>query len=270
MQTGPITKRGKAKSSKNAIKHGLSSLHLISDEERIFYESTLQELTDEYQPKTFTERALTERMAKHYVRLQRAFNAEAAYIESENMSFGGQLPIQQTFDLTDEQTQAYALAWSKGSLSTKDDQAEETKIVTEATFKELIKLKSMDGFADTSVLENASTLVGVIFQLIARSSECTVDELFDGRYTPHQLLQSTISIGKEPPEAFPVNPKQAGRPIRPDLFLEDMFKEFGELTIARNIYPSVLRLEQLTKHIGLGERMVLRSVRVGDKYVTWK
>lgn len=250
MQTGPITKRGKAKSSKNAITHGLSSTRLISDDEKALYDQTVKSLNDEYQPQTFTEQILVERTATHYVRLVRATNAEAACIERENISFTNNLPIQEIFGLSDDQTKAYALAYSKGQLTCSDDDEKTNQLAAEAVFHDIINIISQGGLHDLEILNNTERALGLVFTCMADNGICSIEELFDGRFTPEQLIQSALDFGKESPGHYPGNQSLRSKSIKPYLLLEDLQKQIGELVIARHIHPQVKKLEQLTEHLG--------------------
>jgi hypothetical protein len=83
--TGPATPEGKARSSRNAFKHGLLSSQLVSrdndPDERL---ADLRDLVDgliaEYQPDGPVERLLVERIAACYWRLRRALRFEGQSI----------------------------------------------------------------------------------------------------------------------------------------------------------------------------------------------
>jgi hypothetical protein len=72
--TGPRTEEGKASSSRNAVRHGLSSARfLILDwENGDDFVELLANLRSEHQPRTQTEALLVERMAEHFWLSQRA------------------------------------------------------------------------------------------------------------------------------------------------------------------------------------------------------
>ncbi len=250
MQTGPVTKRGKTKSSKNAITHGLSSTRLISDDEKALYDQTVESLNDEYKPQTFTEKILVERAATHYVRLIRATNAEAACIEREGIALINNLPIQETFGLSDDQTAAYAIAFSKGQLNCNNELDKDKQLAAETVFRDIINVISQGGLHDIEILHNTERALGIVFTSMANNGECSIEELFDGRFSPEQLIQSVLNFGKESPGHYPGNANHRGKKIKPHLLLEDLQKEIGELVIARQIHPYVRKLEQLSEHLG--------------------
>jgi hypothetical protein len=76
-QTGPRTEAGKAISSQNARKHGLTSKMLIHPgEDPNEFEAFAQALLREHKPATETERILVTEMIENYWRLRRIRNRE--------------------------------------------------------------------------------------------------------------------------------------------------------------------------------------------------
>ncbi len=72
---GPATAAGRARSSRNALKHGLFAKRLAPHRddagEQQDYEQQLQGLVDEYQPQSRTEQNLVELLASDYLKLGR-------------------------------------------------------------------------------------------------------------------------------------------------------------------------------------------------------
>lgn len=87
--TGPRTPEGKARSSRNALKHGLLARHaIIRDdpaEDRDAFDELLNQLTAEYQPVGPTQRLLVERIAVCYWRLRRALRYEADCVHNDRV-----------------------------------------------------------------------------------------------------------------------------------------------------------------------------------------
>jgi hypothetical protein len=79
---GPKTEEGKAIVRFNARKHGILSKLLTKYEEEI-YEQYLDQLFEEYQPASFMEEMLVERIAVYYLRLYRSGKAENEYLQSK-------------------------------------------------------------------------------------------------------------------------------------------------------------------------------------------
>jgi len=86
--TGPKTKKGKEKSSQNAVKHGfyaknviITSPHLNEDPQE--YHALLQSLIDEFDPQTVYEQNLIEKIANCMWRQRRVAIAETAHIEEQ-------------------------------------------------------------------------------------------------------------------------------------------------------------------------------------------
>ena len=77
--TGPRTIEGKARSSHNALTHGLTSQSstLLPNENEATYQAFLQDLFAEHNPQTPTQRLLVQRIADLLWRLQRLASAES-------------------------------------------------------------------------------------------------------------------------------------------------------------------------------------------------
>ncbi|HSU31750.1 MAG TPA: hypothetical protein VLJ11_10990 [Bryobacteraceae bacterium] len=77
LSTGPKTEEGKAVSSKNNFRHGLSGRFIVQSwEESEHYDDLLDGLREEHQPATPTEALLVEKMAQHWWLAQRALHLE--------------------------------------------------------------------------------------------------------------------------------------------------------------------------------------------------
>jgi hypothetical protein len=79
---GPLTPEGKARSSRNALKHGLAALehHLLPDEDPAGYERLLTRLWAEHAPATETEARLVRRLAAAFWKQERAERLLAALL----------------------------------------------------------------------------------------------------------------------------------------------------------------------------------------------
>lgn len=78
LSTGPKTEEGKAKSSKNAVKHGaLSSIAIAEHEDSELFGTMLAALVKEHGPTTTIEHQLVERLAVLFWREIRLAKAEA-------------------------------------------------------------------------------------------------------------------------------------------------------------------------------------------------
>ncbi len=76
--TGPRTAEGKARSSQNALRHGLSSRTvLLESEDQAAYQQHCRQLFDEHRPATPTETQLTQELADTSWRLNRVPALEA-------------------------------------------------------------------------------------------------------------------------------------------------------------------------------------------------
>ena len=82
--TGPKTAEGKAASSLNALKHGLTSKQLILfDETEEDFDAFLADLVADYAPVDSAESILVERIAVTHWRLRRVWRAEAAAFNND-------------------------------------------------------------------------------------------------------------------------------------------------------------------------------------------
>lgn len=94
LKSGVKTDKGKSKIRFNARKHGILG-KLITDYEENIYQFYLDQVFEEYEPKTFIEEMLVERIALSYLRLFRAGKAEQEFItyklnfETLNLGLGG-------------------------------------------------------------------------------------------------------------------------------------------------------------------------------------
>jgi hypothetical protein len=80
-KTGPTSKAGKEKSSRNATKHGLRASKWLSVTEQLDFEQLMADLEAEYQPSTATQRILVERIATCVGKLRRLQGIEDAMFE---------------------------------------------------------------------------------------------------------------------------------------------------------------------------------------------
>lgn len=82
--TGPKTGAGKTASSRNAATHGLFARDVVAaGEDRKLFDTLLEALIEEHQPRTFTETLIIERLAVSFWREKRLAAAERHMIEKE-------------------------------------------------------------------------------------------------------------------------------------------------------------------------------------------
>ena len=80
-QTGPKTSEGKAKSSLNAIKFGVSTFRAANEEEKLLVDGFTKELLDYYEPKSPLEIMQLERIALCRAKLKRLYEVEQAKLQ---------------------------------------------------------------------------------------------------------------------------------------------------------------------------------------------
>jgi hypothetical protein len=89
---GPKTEEGKARSSRNALKHGLRAVkHVFSDEDAELFQEYRIELMNELRPVGTVETALADRVAQSIWRLRRIMSIEAEMFDHERRRLDGSL-----------------------------------------------------------------------------------------------------------------------------------------------------------------------------------
>ena len=87
--TGPITREGKERSRRNALRHGLTAETVIAAlEDADDYQAFEAAVTADYDAETAVERELVLRLASVLWRLRRATGIEIALFESVTAEFG--------------------------------------------------------------------------------------------------------------------------------------------------------------------------------------
>ena len=87
--TGPRSAAGKTLVSRNALKHGLLSRHLIAEgESQEEFSDLLRLLLDEFRPVGLVEHALVERVGVAIWRQRRLVRAESAQVSMNQIRFG--------------------------------------------------------------------------------------------------------------------------------------------------------------------------------------
>ncbi len=85
--TGPKTRRGKAKSKMNAMKHGLLAEQVVVlDEDPAEFAGVLESLIDDFLPQGPLEEQLVERVAACMWRLRRLYRVEAGIFTHESLT----------------------------------------------------------------------------------------------------------------------------------------------------------------------------------------
>jgi len=85
--TGPKTRRGKAKSKLNAMKHGLLAEQVVVlDEDPAEFAGVLESLIDDFLPQGPVEEQLVERVAACMWRLRRLYRVEAGIFTHESLT----------------------------------------------------------------------------------------------------------------------------------------------------------------------------------------
>ncbi|MEP1472099.1 MAG: hypothetical protein ABJK25_14080 [Halieaceae bacterium] len=112
--SGPKTPKGKATSSRNATKHGLTAVHPITVEEDKRLQYLIKQLKKEYRPQTITEELLITRVANIQVRIERVQKLERAWYDEARRDAEDLDKILETLDEPLEHKQAFALSIARG------------------------------------------------------------------------------------------------------------------------------------------------------------
>ncbi|HYL74473.1 MAG TPA: hypothetical protein VEU96_09725 [Bryobacteraceae bacterium] len=140
LSTGPKTEAGKARSAQNALQHGLTARAIVlPTEDPAAFESHIQKLLDEYQPKTPTEADLVKALAGATWHLHRIDKIEIALFSE----------AQQDSDLTRQFRSLAILSMHRHRLSRQ----------CELTRKELRDLQSDRRHAEKQQMEKAADLL---------------------------------------------------------------------------------------------------------------
>ncbi|HIK15815.1 MAG TPA: hypothetical protein IGS53_11100 [Leptolyngbyaceae cyanobacterium M33_DOE_097] len=107
---GAVTDRGKAISSRNATKHGVSSTHppLLVTEDLESFQGMMQALIDEYQPQTPTEHLLIQQVSMAWLRLHRLWSVEAATANTEILTLQASIKYPPYVRLNELSTSSYS------------------------------------------------------------------------------------------------------------------------------------------------------------------
>jgi hypothetical protein len=150
LSTGPKTDAGKAASSQNSWKHGLTfgSFRVLCTESQMQYQDFLQELLSEYNPATPTEAILVERMAQHHWLRNRALHFQNHYLESGDESSASQLSLFMRYESMHER--AYHKCLADMLKLRAEKQKQEIGFASQARKEELhrVDLRCREGLAD--------------------------------------------------------------------------------------------------------------------------
>ncbi len=120
--TGPRTLEGKARSSQNALRHGLSSrTALLESEDQAAYQQHCRQFFDEYRPATPTETQLTQELADTAWRLNRIPALEAELLNRAAHPANEEAAI--AFDIVDAHRAISILSLHSARLSRQFQQA---------------------------------------------------------------------------------------------------------------------------------------------------
>jgi len=152
--TGPITPEGKARSSMNALKHGLTAKAItLPAEDLAEFARYVQTFMDDYKPRGATEKELIETIADLSWRLKRISKLERQIIPTENSTVDEALTLE---------VQRRALA-TYGMNAQRFYRARENAIRQLAQLQEVRRVKEMDAMFHAVALYKMHTAEGDTF-----------------------------------------------------------------------------------------------------------
>ena len=141
--TGPRSAAGKVVASRNALKHGLLSRHLIVEgESREEFSELLRLLSDEFQPVGLVEHALVERIGIAFWRQRRLVRAESAEVSINQQRFGDdqKREVRHVLDLDYDTAEA---------IEAPDDEAEDIEVADVGDLRDRWKALVDEEIAET-------------------------------------------------------------------------------------------------------------------------
>ena len=178
VSTGPKSKAGKSRSSRNAIKHGLTAKNWLDEAEQEQYQSLLTAFREEYQPQTATEEMLVERVANLATRSSRFHRVEDGLFQLARHKATEFESIKDSFGIDDEVV-ADAVAIANGIY-------DPTIEVDKALMVEIMGIKNSEEITGYNyVLENLPELRRKLIS-DCRSERCDIKQLIGGKGSPNQ------------------------------------------------------------------------------------
>lgn len=185
---GPLTKEGKSIASKNALKHGGTSSKFLTDQEKIQYETFLNDLENYYQSDNPLVKAQIQRIARLHIQLERIQNTIDAQFKLSRNTSQHMDSLQAKLNLTEDQMSLVAKIYTQ---SLEGDDLKETlnEEVTEE-LNALIASKKLNSQED--YLEKTPTFCNYLFEE-ARHKNISIED-YIREVTPKQTNQKGINL----------------------------------------------------------------------------
>ena len=245
---GPVTKKGKQVSSRNAISHGLTAKKWINPEERESYQDFNSALIDDYQPQTVMESTLIEKLADIKVRLERFHCAEDhLFWLAREKAISPNLVVK-SFGVDDQAVIDNISDHAFGIEKTNQP-------IAEQLFNELIRHD--DDISGWGYIRDNMPLLSAHVLNECKKEKIDIEQLIS-RYKPktNQLTQVTIGISTnhEPGPLTEEQLNQSGLKVPREhfiAFIKTLYKQTKRRSITNYVIESFPQREQQLKHAAL-------------------
>ena len=183
---GPKTKAGKKNSSKNALKHGMTSIKLLSPDEQTRCTYLEKMLREEYEPKTITEELYISKIANLQIRLDRVIQAEQADIALAQKH----IEHSDTLAIDDDVKKEFVTSNLAGLYDDASDETIKLERLQMAVALDLGQLLGREEFLNYEIIEEKYSLVDYVIEATAFREEKQISELFS---LPHEEEDKLIS-----------------------------------------------------------------------------
>lgn len=246
---GPVTKKGKQVSSRNAISHGLTAKKWINPEERENYQDFHSALIDDYQPQTVMESTLIEKLADIKVRLERFHCAEDhLFWLAREKAISPDLVVK-SFGVDDQAVIDDISDHAFGVEKT-------NRPIAEQLFNELIR-HDEDDISGWGYIRDNMPLLRKHVMTECKKEKIDIEQLIS-RYKPktNQLTPVTIviSTNNEPEPLTEEKLNQSGLKVPREhfiAFIKTLYKQTKRRSITNYVIEGFLQREQQLKHAAL-------------------
>jgi len=245
---GPVTKKGKQVSSRNAISHGLTAKKWINPEERESYQDFHSALIDDYQPQTVMESILIGKLADIKVRLERFHCAEDhLFWLAREKAISPNLVVK-SFGVDDQAVIDNISDHAFGIEKTNQP-------IAEQLFNELIRHD--DDISGWGYIRDNMPLLSAHVLNECKKEKIDIEQLIS-RYKPktNQLTPVTIGIStnNEPEPLTEEELNQSGLKVPRELFIafiKALYKQTKRRSITNYVIESFPQREHQLKHAAL-------------------
>lgn len=246
---GPVTKKGKQVSSRNALSHGLTAKKWINPEEKQSYQDFHSALIDDYQPQTVMESTLIEKIADLKVRLERFHCAEDhLFWLAREKAISPDLVVK-SFGVDDQVVIDDISDHAFGIEKT-------NRPIAEQLFNELIRHDEDDISGWGYIRDNMPLLREHVLNQ-CKKEKIDIEQLIS-RYKPktNQLTPVTIiiSTNNEPKPLTEEQLNQSGLKVPREhfiAFIKALYKQTKRRSITNYVIESFSQREQQLKHAAL-------------------